>query len=140
MRLVRRLERTSDGALLRGAAAMGAVAVLSGSNMRYLVRKREVSLGRETEEKSVDVNLSLEGNAGKVSRLHAFIKLRSDGNFYIRNVGKRVLRVNNKEVEPGQKRKLPNKCLIEIGGLWLLYQSNTRLAKSMATRLCRAPP
>ena len=44
----------------------------------------------------MDINLNLEGNAGKVSRLHAFIKLRSDGHFYIRNVGKRVIRVNNK--------------------------------------------
>ena len=85
------------------------------------------------------------GNACKVSRQHAFIQLRKDGKFYLRNIGtflsrlavrlaltppatagRRVVLVNNLPIESGQRAQLPPDCLIEIGGLYFIFMPNNR--------------
>ena len=43
----------------------------------------------------VDVDLSKEGGAGRVSRQQARLALRPDGAFLLTNVGRRRVRVNN---------------------------------------------
>lgn len=49
-----------------------------------------------------------QGTATKVSRLHAFLKLRpADGTWWIRNVGRKTLSVNSVPVEVGKKRCEP---------------------------------
>ena len=117
--LLQALERGLRASTKRGGE--GALAALRGLNARFLLLKREVLLGRSTGEQLVDVDLALEGNASKVSRQHAFIQLRRDGRFYIRNVGRRPLMVNNVEVKTGARAHLPPDCLLDIGGLRLLF-------------------
>jgi len=131
-RCARRADRAQLLALERGARAasdrgMGAaLAVLRGAHARFMLSKPEVLLGRSTEDQKVDCDLALEGNASKVSRQHAFLSLRADGHFYVRNVGRRALLVNNAPVETGQRAMLPPDCLLEIGGLRLLFMQNRR--------------
>ncbi|XP_072078207.1 uncharacterized protein [Arachis hypogaea] len=43
----------------------------------------------------------------------AIIKLDNDGSFYIKNLGKTTILVNNKEVQTGQSQRLHSNCLIE---------------------------
>lgn len=107
--------------------AMGdALAVLRGMKTRFLLTKPEVLLGRCTDDQHVDIDLSQEGNASKVSRQHAFITLRKDGTFCVRNVGRRPLMVNGSTVEIGQRVRLPHDSVLEIGGLRLLFMANRR--------------
>ncbi|XP_046825267.1 microspherule protein 1 isoform X4 [Vespa crabro] len=44
------------------------LAILRGRLVRYLMRSREITVGRSTKDHNVDVDLSLEGPAWKVSR------------------------------------------------------------------------
>lgn len=44
------------------------LAVLRGRLVRYLMRSREISIGRSAKNHCVDVDLSLEGPAEKISR------------------------------------------------------------------------
>jgi len=131
-RAQRRLDRRLLLTLERGVRAaskrsMGsALAALRGAHARFLLRKPEALVGRSTDEQKVDVDLALEGNASKVSRQHAFIQRRRDGLWYIRNIGRRSLFVNNAAVETGARAQLQQDCLIEIGGLRLIFRANTR--------------
>ncbi|KAK4336966.1 hypothetical protein RND71_043416 [Anisodus tanguticus] len=61
------------------------LAVLRGRLVRYLMRSREITLGRCTKDSIVDVDLSLEGPSSKISRKQALIKLNSNGDFLITN-------------------------------------------------------
>jgi FHA domain len=107
--------------------AMGnALAVLRGMKARFLLTKPEVLLGRCTDDQHVDIDLSLEGNASKVSRQHAFISQRKDGTFCVRNVGRRPLTVNGATVDIGQRVRLPHDSVLEIGGLRLMFIANRR--------------
>ncbi|RXM93975.1 Microspherule protein 1 [Acipenser ruthenus] len=44
------------------------LAALRGRMVRYLMRSREITLGRATKDRQIDVDLSLEGPAWKISR------------------------------------------------------------------------
>lgn len=110
------------------------LAVLRGRMVRYLMRSREVrrtffyfarsltyeissfqiTLGRKSEHESVDVDLTLEGPAYKVSRRQGTIKLRSNGDFFIANEGKRPLFIDGMPLLHGNKAKLNNNCTIEV--------------------------
>lgn len=109
------------------------LAVLRGRLVRYLMRSREVSdgravpprathltrglqitLGRKSDHEMVDVDLSLEGPAVKVSRRQGTIKLRSNGDFFIANEGKRPLFIDGMPLLHGNKAKLNNNCTIEV--------------------------
>lgn len=74
------------------------LAVLRGRLVRYLMRSKEITLGRTTKDHSVDVDLKLEGPAWKISRKQGIIKLRNTGDFYIANEGKRNIFVDGSPV------------------------------------------
>lgn len=59
---------------------------------------RQITLGRSTKDQSVDVDLKLEGPAWKISRRQGVIKLKTSGEFYITNEGKRCFFVDGKPV------------------------------------------
>ena len=61
------------------------LAVLRGRLVRYLMRSREITVGRAAQDHTVDVDLTLEGPASKVSRKQAIIKLTNSGEFYLAN-------------------------------------------------------
>lgn len=62
----------------------------------------------------MDIDLSLEGPAWKVSRRQGVIKLRSSGEFYLANVGKRAMFVDGKPVLRGAKFKLNDNSTVEV--------------------------
>lgn len=90
------------------------LAILRGRAVRYLMRSREITFGRNSNDCVVDVNLSLEGAAYKVSRKQGTIKLRSNGDFFIANEGKRPIFVDGSPVVCGSKTKLNNNNVIEV--------------------------
>lgn len=90
------------------------LAILRGRAVRYLMRSREITFGRNSNDFVVDVNLSLEGAAHKVSRKQGTIKLRSNGDFFIVNEGKRPIFIDGAPVVTGGRTKLNNNNVIEV--------------------------
>lgn len=90
------------------------LAILRGRAVRYLMRSREITFGRNSNDFVVDVNLSLEGAAYKVSRKQGTIKLRSNGDFFIVNEGKRPIFIDGAPVITGGRTKLNNNNVIEV--------------------------
>jgi microspherule protein 1 len=104
------------------------LAVLRGRLVRYLMRSREITLGRCTQDSLVDVDLSLEGPSDKISRKQALIKLTANGEFIITNVGKRAFHVDSKPVLGNLcGAKLFNNSVVEIAGLRFVFLVNQDL-------------
>lgn len=90
------------------------LAILRGRAVRYLMRSREITFGRNSKDLTVDVNLALEGPAFKVSRKQGTIKMRSNGDFFLANEGKRPVFVDGIPITCGNKTKLHNNNVIEV--------------------------
>ncbi|XP_069761692.1 microspherule protein 1 isoform X2 [Narcine bancroftii] len=90
------------------------LAVLRGRMVRYLMRSREITLGRATKDNQIDVDLSLEGPAWKISRRQGIIKLKNNGDFFIANEGRRPIYIDGRPVLSGNKWKLNNNSVVEL--------------------------
>ncbi|MBN3297642.1 MCRS1 protein, partial [Amia calva] len=90
------------------------LAALRGRMVRYLMRSREITLGRATKDKQIDVDLSLEGPAWKISRKQGIIKLKNNGDFFIANEGRRPIYIDGRPVLSGNKWKLNNNSVVEV--------------------------
>ena len=102
--------------------------VLRGCLVRYLMRSRETTLGRCTKDSIVDVDLSLEGPATKISRKQGIIKLQPNGDFMIANRDKRPFYIDSKPVLGGGNcLKISNNSVVEIAGLRFLFLINQNL-------------
>ncbi|XP_013412507.1 microspherule protein 1 [Lingula anatina] len=113
------------------------LAVLRGRLVRYLMRSREITLGRATKDNQIDVDLSLEGPAWKISRRQGIIKLRNNGDFYIANEGKRPIYIDGKPVLTGNKQKLNNNSVVEISCLRFIFLVNHDLISVIRTEAQR---
>lgn len=103
------------------------LAILRGRLVRYLMRSREITMGRSTKDHNVDVDLSLEGPAWKVSRRQGTIRLRNNGDFFLSSEGKRPIFVDSRPILAGNKIKLNNNSVIEIAGLRFIFLINQEL-------------
>ncbi|XP_065212801.1 microspherule protein 1-like [Planococcus citri] len=100
------------------------LAVLRGRCVRYLMRSKEITLGRKTQDNQVDVDLSLEGPAWKISRRQATIRVKNNGEFYISSEGKRPIYVDGNPILTGNKRVISNNSVLEIAGLRFIFLVN----------------
>ncbi|XP_032528823.2 microspherule protein 1 [Danaus plexippus] len=107
------------------------LAVLRGRLVRYLMRSREIAVGRSTRDHTIDVDLSLEGPAAKVSRKQATIRLRNSGDFFMSSEGKRPIFVDGRPVLQGNKVKLNHNTVIEIAGLRFVFLINQDLINAI---------
>lgn len=82
-------------------------------------------MGRSTRDHAIDVDLSLEGPAAKVSRKQATIRLRNSGDFFMSSEGKRPIFVDGRPVLQGNKVKLNHNSIIEVNifGIISPYES-----------------
>ncbi|XP_071443494.1 microspherule protein 1 [Hetaerina americana] len=103
------------------------LAVLRGRLVRYLMRSREITVGRSTRDQTVDVDLSLEGPAWKVSRRQGTIRLRNNGDFFVSSEGKRPIFVDGRPIMQGNKYRLNNNSVVEIGSLRFIFLVNQDL-------------
>ncbi|XP_057328156.1 microspherule protein 1 [Microplitis mediator] len=103
------------------------LAILRGRLVRYLMRSKEITVGRSTKDHIVDVDLSLEGPAWKISRRQGTIRLRNNGDFFISSEGKRPIFVDSRPILAGNKMKLNNNSVIEIAGLRFIFLINQDL-------------
>lgn len=116
------------------------LAVLRGRLVRYLMRSKEITLGRATKDNQIDVDLSLEGPAWKISRRQGIIKLRSNGDFFLANEGKRPFYVDGKAILAGNKQKLNNNSVVEISSLRFIFLINQDLINVIRTESQKLVP
>ncbi|EDV97684.1 microspherule protein 1 [Drosophila grimshawi] len=107
------------------------LACLCGRLVRYLMRSKEITFGREAKECGVDVDLSLEGPAAKISRRQGTIKMRSNGDFFIANEGKRAIFIDGTPLLNGNKTRLAHNCTVEISGLRFTFLVNYELINAI---------
>uniref|UniRef100_A0A4W5P0R6 Microspherule protein 1 n=1 Tax=Hucho hucho TaxID=62062 RepID=A0A4W5P0R6_9TELE len=113
-------------------------AALRGRMVRYLMRSREITLGRATKDKQIDVDLSLEGPAWKISRKQGIVKLKNNRDFFIANEGRRPIYIDGRPVLSGYKWKLNNNSVVEVAGLrfvFLINQEVISLIKAEAAKM-----
>ena len=104
------------------------IAVLRGRHMRYLMQLNQITFGRCTKDSIVDVDLSLEGPAKKISRRQGMIELQSNGEFIIVNTGRRPFYVDSQPVlEGGNCTVIHNNSVVEIDGLRFVFLVNLDL-------------
>ncbi|CBI19792.3 unnamed protein product, partial [Vitis vinifera] len=123
-RAIIRLEQGFHSYMQRTIATHGAFAVLYGRHSKHYIKKPEVLLGRATEDVTVDIDLGREGCANKISRRQAIIKMERGGSFSLKNLGKRAILMNGKDVAPGESVSLTCGCLIEIRGMPFIFETN----------------
>ncbi|XP_065827278.1 microspherule protein 1-like isoform X2 [Oscarella lobularis] len=139
-RAIRRLEQDIPKwqTLVEGSTAQEfdsqTFAVLKGRIVRYLMRSQEITVGRSTDSFSVDVDLSLEGPASKISRKQAVIKMKPDGEFLFFNEGKRPVFIDGKPVLNGSKAKIRHSSVVEVGELAFTFLVNTDLVHSLCAK------
>uniref|UniRef100_UPI00358F3C58 microspherule protein 1 isoform X4 n=1 Tax=Myxine glutinosa TaxID=7769 RepID=UPI00358F3C58 len=75
-------------------------------------------------DSQIDVDLSLEGPAWKISRKQGVVKLRSSGEFIISNEGRRPIYIDGKPILTGSKWKLNNNSVVEISSLRFIFLIN----------------
>ncbi|KAG8129340.1 hypothetical protein E2320_016278 [Naja naja] len=95
-----------------------------GWMVRYLMRSREITLGRATKDNQIDVDLALEGPAWKISRKQ----------------GRRPIYVDGRPVLCGSKWKLSNNSVVEIASLrfvFLINQDLIALIKAEAAKIAQ---
>lgn len=104
------------------------LAVLRGRHMRYLMILKQITFGRCTKNSIVDVDLSLEGPAKKISRRQGMIELQANGEFIIVNTGKRAFYVDSQPVlRDGNCTVIHNNSVVEIDGLRFVFLINLDL-------------
>ncbi|KQK20493.1 uncharacterized protein LOC100821136 isoform X2 [Brachypodium distachyon] len=116
-----RLEQGARSYMNRSIMSQGAFAIIYGRYLKYYIKDPEVTLGRETEEVHVDIDLAKEGNANKISRRQAVIKMDAGGSFHIKNIGRYPIFVNGKEVPCNKRINLISDALLEIRGMKFIF-------------------
>lgn len=102
-------------------------AVLRGRTVRFMMKSIQVSLGRNTKENRVDIDLALEGNVEKISRKQGSLKLRMTGDFFLANEGKRPIFVNGMPIMREASCRLWNNSVVEIADLSFIFVINREL-------------
>ncbi|XP_050431866.1 microspherule protein 1 [Adelges cooleyi] len=107
------------------------LAVLRGRLVRYLMRSKEITIGRSSKYQQVDVDLKLEGPSWKISRRQATIRLRNTGDFLIVCEGKKCIYVDGKPLAAGSRCRLNHNSVLEVAGLRFLFLINHQLINTI---------
>ncbi|CAD6197854.1 unnamed protein product [Caenorhabditis auriculariae] len=99
------------------------IAVMKGRVVRFVVRTDKITIGRSTPRCRVDVDLSLEGPATKISRRQAILDYNRETNeFIIENIGGRPIFVEGKAVATNMKTQVKDNYVIEIANIRLVFK------------------
>ena len=106
---------------------------------RCLRRLRKITVGRATEESQIDVDLSLEGPAWKVSRKQGVIKLKNNGDF-IASEGRRPIYIDGRPALCGSKWRLSNNSVLGIASLRFVFLINRDLTALIPAEAAKITP
>lgn len=102
------------------------LAILESENFKYIMKSREISMGRSTPKSTVDLDFQLIGSdkAKKISRNQGAIKMNESGEFFLYNYSKQAIFVDGKIVLESCKTQLFDKSIIQLDDFSLLFFIN----------------
>ncbi|CAB3408358.1 unnamed protein product [Caenorhabditis bovis] len=104
------------------------LAIIRGRFVKYTVRFETTTIGRNApsmlnSQERVDIDLSIEGPASKISRKQAILELDKEKNeFKLTNTGQRAIFVDGKPVPMLMSTMLKDHSIIEIASIRLLFK------------------
>lgn len=116
-----------DGLDLVDFSSDETLALLKGRTLKYSINKKKVSLGRCCIDFDVDIDLSVEGPAMKISRRQGILTYEDEGFFKLLNCGKRPFYINGVPLAFGASTTLMNNSVIEIYCIKLVFEINPNL-------------
>lgn len=118
------------------------LAILRTEKTIYLMKREAITLGRESIDYDVDVDLSFENEKTCIhtSRVQAILSFLPDLNFYLENIGNRGFRVNGELIPPGDICKINEGDILDFSGVLLLFIPNTRLIDDIRRKLDEPEP
>ena len=116
---IAKLEKDLTTVASRAMTRSGIIAKIIGQNTMFTLTKRESTVGREHDGWRGGAGFEQRGQRQNLEIL-AYLKLRWNGEFTMRNVGKRPIWINNKPIETNQRARLHSHALIEVGGMRML--------------------
>lgn len=82
----------------------------------------------------VDIDLTQEGSAKKVSRQQAQLALHPDGRFLLTNIGRRIIHVNGNSVTQHHSIHLEHLSIVNFAGIPLLFVVNCLAVHRLVAR------
>lgn len=119
-----------------GSVPDNAIAMINGQFLQYAMTGKSVTMGRASLNEKIDIDLSKEGPATKVSRQQAVICHVADDKFTIQNVGQRIMYVDSKPLPQMVTTSLKNGSIIEIVSLRLVFSIPVPRILHPITRQC----
>uniref|UniRef100_A0A0N4ZFU7 FHA domain-containing protein n=1 Tax=Parastrongyloides trichosuri TaxID=131310 RepID=A0A0N4ZFU7_PARTI len=113
----------------------GVQALLKGKFNYFMIKDDKIIVGRQTLNHHVDVNLALEGPAGRISRSNAIIKKDNKGDWIIQNVGSRTIFVDSKPLVSNEFARLVDGSDIQIAYISLFFITGPSLEQELNIRL-----
>uniref|UniRef100_A0A0K0E462 FHA domain-containing protein n=1 Tax=Strongyloides stercoralis TaxID=6248 RepID=A0A0K0E462_STRER len=114
----------------------GIQALLKGKFNYFMIKDDKIVVGRQTLNHHVDVNLALEGPAGRISRCNAIIKKDNKNNeWFIQNVGSRTIFVDSKPLVCNEFARLLDGSDIQIAYISLFFITGPSLEQELNIRL-----
>ncbi|UMM15475.1 hypothetical protein L5515_002851 [Caenorhabditis briggsae] len=103
------------------AISDNAVAIIHGKFLQYAMTGKTAIMGRASSYDKVDIDLSKEGPAAKVSRQQALISHLGEDEFSIQNIGQRPIYVDSKPLPQMVSTSLKHGSIIKVASLRLTF-------------------
>ncbi|KAF2068638.1 hypothetical protein CYY_010037 [Polysphondylium violaceum] len=117
------------------------LAIIRGKNIRYLMKSKDIIVGRNFSDKNrIDLDLNEENpnHINRISKKQLVIKLKSDTNFYIQNIGKNSVFVNGCPLPQYEKIHLQDLSLIEFSDIKLIFEINKSFLAKIKRQLSKS--
>jgi hypothetical protein len=119
-------EPRACASVARKARRLGSTCVVSGPRNCWHLNKQLAIVGRRPQDGApVDIDLSHEGDASRVSRQHAVLEHRPDGALHVRNHGRKPIIIDGTEVNRNERSRITAVSLVEVAGIPLLIFPTT---------------
>ncbi|GAA31438.2 microspherule protein 1 [Clonorchis sinensis] len=108
-----------------------ALAALTGTRTRFLIKEKEVTFGRSSFVYKPHIDLSREGDSARVSRCHGRIRLMPDGAFWLANFSPHPVFVDGNPVLADEEVELRDLATVVVAHMTFRFDINQLYVNSL---------
>ncbi|KER21568.1 hypothetical protein T265_15060, partial [Opisthorchis viverrini] len=108
-----------------------ALAALTGTRTRFLIKEKEVTFGRSSFVYKPHIDLSREGDSARVSRCHGRIRLMPDGAFWLANFSPHPVFVDGHPVLADEEVELRDLATVVVAHMTFRFDINQLYVNSL---------